>query len=734
MNQQRKNWKIDSFLLHALSFLLLWEWLRPVEQLTDTNWIVFFLGFIAGSLLLAFLGIPRLVSAVLKITFILFCIQFIHYGSFSAMMNVFLGDVIQNTGLMVKGQWTELSDSIRTLLFFSLLWITVYLIHYWLMDRSNILFFFLATIVFITILDTFSPYSAQTAIIRSVLIGFAMMGILTFRRLTDFEKIPKQGRVKLSWMVSLAVFIAGSAAIAIAAPKADPVWPNPVPLMESLGSSGNTAINEAGGGGFRSDDSELGGPFLPANAVVFTAEVEEEHYWKVDTRDEYTGKGWVSSSPDEQPLTFRRNVPPSFFSFTEKVPSEERTSIVHNEEDYGYISYPHGLERIEAASSYRYSLNEVTNKITAVNGDEQGAPASYSVQYKHPSFQADELQKGSSREAIRPSQGIANRYTQLPENLPPEIRELALDITAEHETWFDKAKAIESYFSSSGFTYEQVDVPVPSEDEDYVAQFLFDTKRGYCDNFSTSMAVMLRTLDIPARWVKGYTEGTYLETMESGNQLYQVTGENAHSWVEVYFPGFGWVPFEPTQGFTNAAVPELEETPETPVNEETPEDIETPAEAPAQPAVEEPTQAEEGLDEDSTEASEMNTESFLKKNWKYIVFLAGAALILTALCYRYRGKWLPLYYIFKFKQKEEDHHFPEAYLVLLDQLDRSALKRKKGQTLSEYAKEIDTLFSSSTMSNLTAHYEQYVYRDRLPENTWNRVRNEWESLMKKTRS
>ncbi|WP_050180040.1 transglutaminase TgpA family protein [Domibacillus robiginosus] len=734
MNQQRAKWTIDSFLLYVLSFFLLWEWLRPVEQLAGINWIGLFLGFIGGSLLLAFLGVPRPVSVVLKGAYILFCIQFIHYGSFSGMMNLFLSHIIENIELILKGQWAELSNSIRTLLFFSLLWITVYLIHYWLMTRRNILFFFFATIVFITILDTFSPYSAHTAIIRSVVIGFAMMGLLALRRLTNAETILKQNRIKLKWMVSLAVFVAGSAAIAFAAPKANPIWPNPVPFMESLGGSGNTLTDETGGSGFRSDDSELGGPFLPDTAVVFTAEVEEEHYWKVDTRDEYTGKGWVSSRSDEQPLTFRRHVPPSLFSFTDEVPSEERTSIVHNEANYGHIQYPHGLERIEAASSYQYALNKGTDKITAFNEDEQGAPVSYSVQYKHPSFQSEELQNSSSEEAVRPFQGIANRYTQLPENIPPEIKELALDITEGQETWFDKAKAIESYFSSSGFTYEQVDVPVPSEDEDYVAQFLFDTKRGYCDNFSTSMAVMLRTLDIPARWVKGYTEGTYLETTESGKQLYQITSENAHSWVEVYFPDIGWVPFEPTQGFTNADVPELEETPQTPVNEQTPENTETPAETPEQPAAEEPTQAEESLGEDSTEAAEVTTESFLKTNGKLIAFIAGAVLFLTALCYRYRRKWLPFYYIFMFKQKKEDHYFPEAYLVLLAQLDRSGLKRKTGQTLSEYAKEIDTRFSSSIMSHLTAHYEQYLYRDRLPKDTWNLVKNEWESLMKKTPS
>ncbi|OES46397.1 DUF4129 domain-containing transglutaminase family protein [Domibacillus iocasae] len=729
MNQKSAKRNIDFFILYVFSFLLLWEWLRPVEQLTGTSSISSFLGFVFGSLLLAFLGFPLAPTAVLKLIYILFTIQSIYYGNAGTSIDLFLNDLSQNAGSILKGQWAEMSDSFRTLLFFALLWITTYLIHYWLIARKNILFFFLATLIFITVLDAFSPYEAEEAIIRSVLTGFSLMGILTFRRLADSENIQKRSRIKRKWMFSLAVMIAGSAAIAYAAPKADPVWPNPVPFMNSLSGSGNTAPDETEQSGFRSDDSSLGGPFLPSNTVAFTAEVEEPHYWKVDTRDVYTGKGWISSRQNEQPLNFGRNVPSSLFSFTEKVPSEERTSIVYNEEDHAHIQYPHGLQRIVATSSYRYQLNQVTNKITALNGSEQEAPASYSVQYEHPSFQAEDLQASSPEEADRSFRAIANTYTQLPENVPPEIRELALDITRGHKTWFDKAKAIETYFSSSGFTYEQVDVPVPSEDEDYVAQFLFDTKRGYCDNFSTSMAVLLRTLDIPTRWVKGYTEGTYLETTEAENRIYQVTSENAHSWVEVYFPNIGWVPFEPTQGFTNEEVPELEGITETSAEEET---VETPAETPEQPVLEEPEQKKE-INDASQEAPQLNAGLFLKTNWQNIVVILTAAFIIAALGYRSRRKWLPFYYIFIYKRDRQDHHFPKAYLVLLTQLERCGLKRKAGQTLREYAKEIDLLFSSSSMTRLTSWYEQYLYRGSLPEGAWENARNEWESLMKKTR-
>ena len=85
------------------------------------------------------------------------------------------------------------------------------------------------------------------------------------------------------------------------------------------------------------------------------------------------------------------------------------------------------------------------------------------------------------------------------------------------------------------FSYHTQDVAVPEPNQDYVDQFLFETKRGYCDNFSSAMAVLLRSAGIPARWVKGYTSGEYKGAGDHNGHIYEVTNNNAHSWVEVYF-------------------------------------------------------------------------------------------------------------------------------------------------------------------------------------------------------
>ncbi|MGD6950038.1 transglutaminase-like domain-containing protein, partial [Bacillus mobilis] len=116
----------------------------------------------------------------------------------------------------------------------------------------------------------------------------------------------------------------------------------------------------------------------------------------------------------------------------------------------------------------------------------------YSVSYEVPKYSVSALQESGDGRNLDGS--FLERYTQLPNNLPARVKELAEEITANETSWFNKAREIERYFRMSGFAYDQTDVAVPGARDDYVDQFLFDTKRGYCDNFSSSMAVLVRSL------------------------------------------------------------------------------------------------------------------------------------------------------------------------------------------------------------------------------------------------
>jgi len=133
---------------------------------------------------------------------------------------------------------------------------------------------------------------------------------------------------------------------------------------------------------------------------------------------------------------------------------------------------------------------------------------------------------------------ILLHYLQLPP-LDPRIPLLAGQIADSEHNNYDKAIALERYLRTH-FAYTlQLSRSVP---HDPLANFLFERKRGHCEYFASSMAVMLRTLQIPSRVVNGFRTGEFNDVTSQ----YLIRARDAHSWVEAYFPGYGWVSFDPT--------------------------------------------------------------------------------------------------------------------------------------------------------------------------------------------
>jgi transglutaminase-like putative cysteine protease len=137
------------------------------------------------------------------------------------------------------------------------------------------------------------------------------------------------------------------------------------------------------------------------------------------------------------------------------------------------------------------------------------------------------------------SKEISTTYLQLPEALDPRIPELAKQITKYAKTPFDKALSIESFLRNR-YTYTLNLAGKPGDDP--LAHFLFETRAGHCEYFASAMTIMLRTLGIPSREVNGFLPGEYNDL--GGD--YIVRASDAHSWVEVYFPGMDWEVFDPT--------------------------------------------------------------------------------------------------------------------------------------------------------------------------------------------
>jgi hypothetical protein len=146
---------------------------------------------------------------------------------------------------------------------------------------------------------------------------------------------------------------------------------------------------------------------------------------------------------------------------------------------------------------------------------------------------------------LRNAEVVSSDSTQvaLPDGIPPEIKQTALLWTADAVTPYEKVTAILGHLRDGDFRYS-LDVDY-GDDSAALLRFLHE-KKGFCQQFASLTAVMLRTLDIPARVALGFTEGT-----PAGQHTWAVTLKQYHAWVEVPFHGYGWLSFDPTPRFND---------------------------------------------------------------------------------------------------------------------------------------------------------------------------------------
>ncbi|MCY7539744.1 transglutaminaseTgpA domain-containing protein, partial [Bacillus pumilus] len=550
LHTHQRQSRFELFIYYAVAFLLLWEWLRPLQDFTETSHTSYFIIFIGLTCLFTFFRLKWYVTFPICTGLILLALYLIFYQAEPSYPAALFADIKDNITFMSTGMWSDMYPSFRTLLFYILLWLLVYLLHYWVVYQQRIFFFLLMTIVYVTILDTFTPYDATFAIVRIMVFGFCLLGLLYFDRLRSAEGIRVSQKARLKWFLPMLALVLLSVTLGASLPKSDPKWPDPVPFFKAMtnqdGSAGQNKV------GYSTDDSTLGGPFSEDRTPVFKWSGKEPSYFRVETKSIYTGKGWEDASNDTKPTRLKNHDVPNRW-FTNRVKTEEHETRVDLESTYrfNHAVYPIGTIMLMPMENIPLQMMGKTEKIVPSIQNPPKNLGNYQVTFLSPTFILEDLQRIKVPTKKQVNQEVGREYLQLPSSLPERVKTLANSLTETKDNMYDKAKAIEDYLGSAKFSYETQNVAVPSRNEDYVDQFLFDTMIGYCDNFSSSMIVMLRSIGIPARWVKGYTSGQLYETQMDGNNVYEVTNNNAHSWVEVYFPNRGWVTFEPTKGFTN---------------------------------------------------------------------------------------------------------------------------------------------------------------------------------------
>lgn len=289
----------------------------------------------------------------------------------------------------------------------------------------------------------------------------------------------------------------------------------------------------------------MGGPIRLGDREVFQIQSPYGRYWRAVVFDQYTGVGWASEANESASFLIGdpRLVP---------MPMEKRRTITQTVEvrlptDNLVVNASQPQRLVNEAVDARFSVGR------ALNGD--GYIDIHSLRLQRPlklgdkysvvsSISAADLKSLQTASTAIPPY-IRETYLGLPDSVTARTRELALDITSGATNTYDKARAIEQYLRQH-ITYNDNVEPVPGgvDGVDYV---LFERPEGYCNYYASAMAVMARSVGIPARVASGYAVGS-----ASDDGFYHVSEANAHSWPELYLGELGWVEFEPT-----AAQPEI---------------------------------------------------------------------------------------------------------------------------------------------------------------------------------
>jgi hypothetical protein len=287
----------------------------------------------------------------------------------------------------------------------------------------------------------------------------------------------------------------------------------------------------------------LGGTVHLGNRVVMDVVTSAGRYWRGAVYDEYTGSGWVNT---DQETDYLDRFDPDFV-----IPLfEMRRAITQT-----YVSYLPGRSELLAAAEPMAVDRPIKVRNSPIMGHLPGERRATEMLNASILYARSQLEGGESysvvstitaadEESLRSAgtdypSWVTARYLQLPDSLPQRVYDLAKVITQSATNPYDQAVALRDFLRE--IEYDEV-IPNPPLNQDKVDWFLFDLQKGYCDYYASSMVVMARLLGIPARVAVGYGRGEY--NAEVG--AYRVRDNNAHSWVEVFFPRYGWVEFEPT--------------------------------------------------------------------------------------------------------------------------------------------------------------------------------------------
>ena len=376
--------------------------------------------------------------------------------------------------------------------------------------------------------------------------AFMLMAVATFvlmemRRSSQTASIPAREPIDRQSYRRMAFFLAGASPVLVVLILAGASAIFFLLPRMSAGYLGSFAGGSDMTVGF-SDRVQLGriGQIQQSSAVVMHVQIDGDPHgaynlkWRGISLGRFDGKVW--SNPTEQfPLARQADGRFPLWAASREATPRSRQPI-----HYRVLMEPIGTNIFFLASQPRY----LNGTYVAVARDRAGSIYDLDPKHSVSVYDADSDLATPTPAQLRGAAGgippELQQYLQLP-MLDQRIPELAKRITSSAGNSFDQAAALERYLMTNfGYTLE-----LPRETpRDPLADFLFVRKRGHCEYFASSMAIMLRTLGIPSRVVNGFRTSEFNDL--TGN--YVIRASSAHSWVEAYFPSYGWISFDPTPG------------------------------------------------------------------------------------------------------------------------------------------------------------------------------------------
>jgi hypothetical protein len=306
-----------------------------------------------------------------------------------------------------------------------------------------------------------------------------------------------------------------------------------LPLMQATGISTDTSGEYYYG---FSDQLDLSYRGNLSDTIMMYVRSPAWSYWRGYAYDYFDGRTWSQSN--DALLTFQSGRRRRFVF--DEAPIDDENAFVQTfyiAQDMPNVLWSGGIP-VEVFFPAEELALDVTGGIKI--GQPLNAGMIYSVVSRRQTFDPETLR--AAPQAFD-NDWIESRYFQLPDTTTQRVRDLAATVTKDAPTVYDKVIAVRDYLLTN-YPYDYFPPP-QAPDTDSVDQFLFVDQRGVCEHFVSAMVVMLRAVGIPARFVVGYGSGTY----NAITGYYEVHANDAHAWVEVYFPSVEWVPFDPTPGW-----------------------------------------------------------------------------------------------------------------------------------------------------------------------------------------